>query len=507
MKTGHLMLAGFALKLLPTPCRAEVPPNETKAGQRIGKWLSILLFLSTLNPQLSTGFAQGSLTPPGAPAPTMKTLQQVEPRTPISSVPLTITQPGSYYLTANVTVSSGDAITIVANGVTLDLNGFTISSTAPVANGSGILISNFNSVLSDIIIYNGHISGSVTNDGFGTYGGSGFNSGIESSGYAPGNVRVTGISVSGCLQSGIDLDPSGSTLVESCTVRNVGSFGIAAGTVKGSLALICGAEGIDGSHVSDCEGESSGSGDGIFAMTAQNCTGRTYGGYGNGLSAMTAQNCYGLSGGAGDGIHVTASANNCNGSASSANGISVTDGGVLIGCTATSSEVGIKAGNGCTIKDCTALDNLTNGIIVGQGCRLVGCTASGTGYATGGVGISADIRTTIEDCTANDNFRDGIQAQGDCTILNNHASHNGIGLGGPAAGIHTAGSGSRIDGNQTRDNTGYGIKSDGGPNADMIVRNTSGNNGLGNFSPSTGNAFAPIQNPANLTNTLGNIVF
>jgi hypothetical protein len=41
--------------------------------------------------------AQGSLTPPpGAPAPTMKTLDQIEARTPISSAPFTISAPGSY---------------------------------------------------------------------------------------------------------------------------------------------------------------------------------------------------------------------------------------------------------------------------------------------------------------------------------------------------------------------------------------------------------------------------
>src|SRR5215831_14797408 len=102
--------------------------------------LDAALLLSTLNPQLSTCFAQGSLTPPGAPAPGMKTLTQLEPRTPIASAPFTISAPGSYYLTTNVSVSAGDAITIATNNVTLDLRGFTISSTAAPSAGRGILL-------------------------------------------------------------------------------------------------------------------------------------------------------------------------------------------------------------------------------------------------------------------------------------------------------------------------------------------------------------------------------
>src|SRR6188768_715136 len=92
--------------------------------------LGALILFSTINSQLLT-FAQGSLTPPaGAPAPVMKSLDQIEARTPISSAPFTITAPGSYYLIGNLSVSSGNAIVIATNDVTLDLNGFTISSTA-----------------------------------------------------------------------------------------------------------------------------------------------------------------------------------------------------------------------------------------------------------------------------------------------------------------------------------------------------------------------------------------
>lgn len=70
--------------------------------------------------------AQGPLAPPGAPAPTMKSLAQVEPRTIITAIPYTITQPGSYYLATNLS-STGHGLIIRADYVTVDMMGFSLS--------------------------------------------------------------------------------------------------------------------------------------------------------------------------------------------------------------------------------------------------------------------------------------------------------------------------------------------------------------------------------------------
>src|ERR1043165_8971046 len=138
--------------------------DSTRQGIFMKNKFLFIVILAAAFPRLA--FSQGSLTPPGAPVATMKSLDQIsqqitnlnqqvtnlanlltnqvnknidfaEPRYPIFDYQTNLTLSGSYYLTTNLVsgTNTNDGINIRTNisNITIDLNGFSIINT----NGAG----------------------------------------------------------------------------------------------------------------------------------------------------------------------------------------------------------------------------------------------------------------------------------------------------------------------------------------------------------------------------------
>ncbi|MFN7993371.1 MAG: right-handed parallel beta-helix repeat-containing protein [Bryobacteraceae bacterium] len=150
--------------------------------------------------------------------------------------PVTISQPGSYRLTGNLTVPDENttAILITANSVTLDLDGFTVSGPvtctgSPItcsAGGSGIGIQANGTQtvgLSAVRIRNGSVHGMGNN-------------GVQLTGTGTSVEKVTAY---GNSAGGI----AATTVIDSEAVQN-GSFGFLATSVRNSTSSQNGGDGI-----------------------------------------------------------------------------------------------------------------------------------------------------------------------------------------------------------------------------------------------------------------------
>jgi cysteine-rich repeat protein len=129
----------------------------------------------------------------------MKTLQEMEPRTHITTAGYTITAPGSYYLTANLNGGgSQNGITVQVSGVTIDLRGFSIENClVGISAASGIR-----------------------------------------------NVAVANGIVRDCANTGVDLSAASQCRLEGVMVSANGGDGARAGA--GSLFTLCTASGNGG---------------------------------------------------------------------------------------------------------------------------------------------------------------------------------------------------------------------------------------------------------------------
>lgn len=147
---------------------------------------------------LSQVILAGDLEPSAPPTGgTMKTLDEVEPRIPITSLPFTISTSGSYYLTKDL-ASSSTGIFINANDVTIDFCGFIIVGPGTEINCFGTRMNG----RSNVEIRNGTIRA--------------FGYGIYESSNESRNLRILDMRVLYCKGSGIQLYGQ-AHLVRGCT--------------------------------------------------------------------------------------------------------------------------------------------------------------------------------------------------------------------------------------------------------------------------------------------------
>jgi hypothetical protein len=364
----------------------------------------------------------GDLNPPGAPAPTMKTLDEVEPRIPVG--PLTtpgdadsvykITQSGSYYLTGDVLGADRmSGVEIEASGVTLDLMGYEVFGLAPSGRSqSGVRVTQAGAI--NVVIRNG-------------------------------SARAWG-------DDGVD-----ATLADSCVLENLvasqnGRSGVRAGdraTVRAVTAVANGAEGVRTGASSSVSG---------VVASDNPVAGIVVGG-----NALVADS---VATGSADGMvaeGVGSRFESCIASNNTANG--------FVGADAT------------TFADCTARDNGADGFAGEREVRMRECTAyrngddgasvTGNAFVTGSVfndngsnGLeSVGGGTTVVGCLAERNTFSGFGlVDGDNHIENCSV----IDQGGVAPGIGVNGERNLVLGNRVSRGS-IGIRADGVPATGSVV--------------------------------------
>jgi hypothetical protein len=346
----------------------------------------LALALSALNPQLSTCFAQGSLTPPpGVPAPTMKSLDQVEARTIVNTANtpgdasdlFIISQPGSYYMITNLTGISGkNGIKITANNVTLDLNGFAMQGVSGSLNGISIPNANTN-----ITMRNGSVSGWGVD-------------GVSDTSSSAGNLVCERLNVSSSGTDGILF--AGSGVIRDCNTQWNNHDGINCPGSPGKLITGCtasdnalhGIYALHGCNVKDCT-LAENSQDGILAQIDSSVIGCTTINNGS-VGIFAGEEC------------------------------TVKD------CTTIANGSGISAGNNCAVKDCVASANTLDGIdVTGNNCQITGNTCSGN--STYGILING-VQNRIDNNSVGNNTSYGIYPNS-VNVTNNITRNSSPGVG------------------------------------------------------------------------------
>ncbi|MFO0984984.1 MAG: right-handed parallel beta-helix repeat-containing protein [Planctomycetota bacterium] len=387
-----------------------------------------------------------------------------DPRIPIPSLPFTISRSGSYYLRSDLTgIAGSHGITIAADQVTIDLNGFTLHGVPGSLDGI-------------------HVNG------------------------ARRSLEVRNGCVQGFGGSGVDTFTATTTTFDGLRAHGNGAAGLRGGAshkIQRCMAeanALVGISGIESTLIEDCVALANGQ-TGIRAFPA--CS----------IIHCTSQN------NELDGIDALGVLIGCTAKQNGRYGISTGGDTVVSDCSSTANQIGVFVGSsGPTIRNTNADANLGAGIYVGGGAATIAnCYMQGNS----GNGIYCNSASTISGCTALGNFANGIEAY-NSLISQCAASGNtldGIRGGGGKwtgnevsgnfqAGLHvTSLARARLDGNNVTGNPrGIDVDSAGNmvfgntvsantTNFDIVAGNAVGQvvNVTGNGSFSSTNAFANLQ--------------
>lgn len=367
--------------------------------------------------------------PPGPVAPTPGPEPRIainQTNTPGTATALfRITQPGSYYLNADLAgVAGRHGIEIASNNVTIDLMGFELVGVPGSLDG----ISSNGNLIRTVTISNGAVRD------WGQHG-------VSLVGFFH---RATGLFVSGCGESGLNLALNAT--IEGCRASACGARGMKAG--DNAVLRACTA------HTNTQTGIEAGEGALIESCLSQ---GNAEEGFQIGVGSVV---------------------RSCVGKDNAASNFSVRSGSTITDCSAT----GSTGGSGfevqfVTLVGCVASDNAMNGIDTTNGAVVTGCLA----FSNASDGIRVGASSIATECQSNFNGGAGIDAGSGCSIARNQCTYN---LG---AGIETLGSGTRIEDNACADNA-IGIKAalGGTVGGAIIIRNTCHSNSLRNWDIAAG---------------------
>ena len=333
----------------------------------------------------------GPLTPPaGPPAPTNKTLHQVEPRTPIdqASIPIVLVGPGSYYLTENVTSPAGPAITITGPGVTLDLGGFAVRGAA----GAGFACVDIAPSAAGARVHNGLVLDST----FGVQ--------VTSGGATAPAVGIDRVHAFNC-EFGFTADAA---TLSDCTSTNasIAGFRLFASSARGCVARLC-SVGFDAqtSRLDACASvDSANSG---FSVAG----------------ATTLRGCIAVGGLQGYFLFDGSSATQCVALGVASQGFVGNNGCHFDACSTSFCGVSFDLGNS-SAADCSAVGS-DLGYVLSNGSSAVRCRATLQQAA----GFELNGRARVDQCIAHNNTADPATAgfivnAGDAMLTRCFASNN-----------------------------------------------------------------------------------